>query len=193
MFGRVIKALVASILVILLTPSFLPAFDEIYDTPGPDPRRETLSSFPEERIDPFTGAVILNYVDARLPGNGGLDLVIQRTYSSKNVCDTWGQFGGPWFCDVLGEKTSLGYGWNLHFGRLFHSNCPESPDLIEMPDGSIHSAYHDASNNHVTKDYWQLDWLNKVVTLTNGTKIYCNHGEHRKTIRVGISLRSLLL
>jgi len=36
-----------------------------------------------EHIDTFTGGVILSFVDGRLPGNGGLDLVIQKTYNSK--------------------------------------------------------------------------------------------------------------
>jgi hypothetical protein len=66
-------AFILSIFILLLTPSLLFATDDLYDAAGIDPHRETISSIPEEHIDPFTGGVTLNHIDARLP----------RDYSTK--------------------------------------------------------------------------------------------------------------
>ncbi|MBM4128747.1 MAG: RHS repeat protein, partial [Nitrospira sp.] len=126
---------------------------------------------PDEYVDPFTGGLILNHVDFRLPGNGGLDLVIQRTFNSKNVWRECWFTGSTCSCDK-GENTWLGYGWTLHFGRLFKSTNININPFIEMPDGSIHTAYRKTGLEYITKDYWLLDGTSNVLTLTNGTKIY---------------------
>ena len=159
--------------IFLLFPSLLFAFtnDDIYDAPGLDTHRETLSSIPEEHIDPFTGGLTLSHVDFRLPGNGGLDLVIQRTFNSKNVCTGWTCVGNSCRCSK-GENTWLGYGWTLHFGKLYRSTNVNIPHVIEMPDGSMHSAYTKSSPTFITRDYWFYDDSAQVLTLTNGTKIY---------------------
>ena len=137
-----------------LLPSFLFASDEIYDAPGLDPHRETLSSIPNEHIDPFTGGLTLTFEDIRLPGNGGLDLVIQRTFNSKNTCNEWLNWLNQWSCHIPGENTWLGYGWTLHFGRLFKSNSANVSHVVEMPDGSRHAGYNKLSaSGWITKDY----------------------------------------
>ncbi|MCL5024449.1 MAG: DUF6531 domain-containing protein [Nitrospirae bacterium] len=157
--------------VVLLTPLFAFGNDNIYDAPGLDPHRETLSSIPQEHIDPFTGGLTLTFEDIRLPGNGGLDLMIQRTFNSKNVCSGWTCIGSVCSCEQ-GENTWLGYGWTLHFGRLHRSTSINGPHVIEMPDGSMHSAYTKLFPAYITKDYWLYDYNYNIVTLTNGTKIY---------------------
>ncbi|OGP72780.1 MAG: hypothetical protein A2V86_08735 [Deltaproteobacteria bacterium RBG_16_49_23] len=150
---------------------------EVYDAPGLHPYRETLSSIPNEHIDPFMGGLTLTFEDIRLPGNGGLDLVIQRTFNSKNVCNVWAKFGtNPWYCQSPDENTWLGYGWTLHFGKLFKSNNINVPHVIEMPDSSRFPAYNSLSNpsKYITKEYWILDTNTTpyVLTLTNGMKIH---------------------
>ncbi len=103
----------------LVFPSLLFADSTIengYDFTGTLGQREMLSSTPEERIDPLTGAVSYSYVDAKLPGNGGLDLVIQRTFNSKDMCYAWTLPGSVWSCNTYGEKTWMGFGWQLHLG-----------------------------------------------------------------------------
>jgi RHS repeat-associated protein len=152
---------------------------EVYDTPGLHPYRDTLSSLPNEHIDPFMGGLILTFEDLRLPGNGGLDLVIQRTFNSKNACNEWTEWLGNWSCSSDDENTWLGFGWTLHFGRLFKSTNVNRAHVIEMPDGSRHAAYNQiGSSYYVTKDYWLLDTSSNppVVTLTNGTKIFYDQG-----------------
>lgn len=167
------RILILGIMIFVLSPSLLFAFlnDDLYDAPGIDPHRETLSSIPEEHIDTFTGGLTINHVDFTLPGNGGLDLVIQRTFNSKNVCKGWTCVGATCACEK-GENTWLGYGWTLHFGKLYQSTNSNIPHFIEMPDGSMHAAYTKLFPTSITKDYWLFDDNNNVLTLTNGTKIY---------------------
>jgi YD repeat-containing protein len=171
--NRLLRILIITFfLCLLLSPSLLLAYDDLYDAPGIDPHRETLSSIPEEHIDLFTGGLTLSHVDFRLPGNGGLDLVIQRTFNSKNVCNGWTCVGSTCNCEK-GENTWLGYGWTLHFGRLFKSYNVNIPHVVEMPDGSRHAAYTKSGSTYITKDYWLLDLgASYVLTLTTGTKIY---------------------
>jgi len=168
-------AFYVTIFILLLNPSLLFAFnnEDLYDASGIDSHRETLSSISEEHIDPFTGGLTLSNVDLTLPGNGGLDLVIQRTFNSKNVCNGWTCVGSSCSCSK-GENTWLGYGWTLHFGRLFKSYNVNNKHFVEMPDGSMHAAYtKSGSTTFITKDYWLLDLGSSyVLTLTSGTKIY---------------------
>lgn len=160
------------LLIFFSFPSVLLALDELYDAPGLDPHRETISSIPEEHIDPFTGGLTLTFEDIKLPGNGGLDLVIRRTFNSKNVCSGWTCIGNSCACEK-GENTWLGYGWTLHFGRLFKSNNVNSRHFVEMSDGSRHIAYFKSGSTYITKDYWLLDLGSSyVLTMSNGTRIY---------------------
>lgn len=69
-----------------------------------------------------TVGLTLTFEDIRLPGNGGLNLVIQRTYNSKNTCNEWTVTPYGTSCSKNDENTWLGFGWTLHFGRLFKSN-----------------------------------------------------------------------
>ena len=168
------SAIVISVLSCVWLSAPLHASDELYDAPGLNPYRETLSSIPNEHIDPFTGGVILSFEDFRLPGNGGLDLVIQRTFNSKSTCNQWTNLNG-WYCSRNDDNTWLGFGWTLHFGRLYISNYQTVPHIVEMPDGSRHAAYHHISgSDFITKDYWivDADANPPFVTLANGTKIY---------------------
>ena len=45
--------------------------------------RSTHSIAPFEHVDPFSGNLLLTFTDLVLPGNAGLNLVVQRTYNSK--------------------------------------------------------------------------------------------------------------
>ena len=140
------KARICSVLLMLITfllPSLLFAEgnDPLYDAPGSNPYRETFGSSDFEHIDPFTGGLTLSFEDVRIPGNGGLDLVVQRTFNSKNACRNWTET--TWNnqtivkCNnVLLGDSWVGNGWTMHFGKLLKSGT--SSYIIEMPDGSIH-------------------------------------------------------
>src|SRR3954470_2339766 len=76
----------------------IPSF---YQEPGLSPNRDYINQQVNEHIDPFTGKLQLHYVDLFLPGNGGMDIKVQRSYNSQD--------------DVLSEPTALGVGWTMHF------------------------------------------------------------------------------
>jgi YD repeat-containing protein len=168
------KSLVFLFFLIVFSSVFSPLFaeDAFYDAAGFNPNRETFSMVPYEHIDTFTGGITLSFIDARLPGNGGLALVIQRTFNSKNVCKTWGVNGA---CGTLGENSWIGLGWTLHFGRII--DAYGTNPAIEMPDGSQHKTfrYKNDTSKLITRDYWIFDPQAKTVTFTDGRKIYFGH------------------
>ena len=58
---------------------------DFYREPGIQPNRDFVNQSHHENIDPFTGSLQRHYVDIRIPGNGGLDLKVIRSYNSSNV------------------------------------------------------------------------------------------------------------
>jgi hypothetical protein len=58
---------------------------DFYKDPGLYPNRSYVNQSFGEHIDPFTGALQLHYVDLHLPGNGGFDLKVIRSYNSAAV------------------------------------------------------------------------------------------------------------
>ena len=80
--------------LILLLPATLLATtgndESIHGDTGVDSTHAHYSTAFNELIDPFSGSLYLTYTDFRLPGNGGLDLVIHRTYDSKRI------YNGPY-------------------------------------------------------------------------------------------------
>lgn len=106
-----------------------------------------------ERVDQFSGTVHINMVDLVLPGNGGLDIVVQRYYSSN----TWNRVDDatiPRHVPAADISDRLGgNGWQLHMGKLL--NAAPSPDgftTLIMPDGSTHRLYNrdDLSGDQIT-------------------------------------------
>jgi ankyrin repeat protein len=106
----------------------IPSF---YQEPGLSQNRDTVAQHPNERVDPFTGKLQWHFVDVFIPGNGGLDIRVQRSYSSLN--------------EILGEDSPFGEGWTMHFGRVLRKadiaicalgQNPTSNPVLELPDGS---------------------------------------------------------
>ena len=164
------------LLLFILTPTAGQAevADPYYDEPGPKAYRYSLSLASFEQIDTFTGGVNHNYEDARIPGNGGLDLVIQRTFSSKRVCNEWSDFSGSTWCSSMGDTSWMGLGWTMHFGRIIDPSG-ETP-IIEMSNGSRHKSYlKPSSSQKITKDYWIYDPATVTVTFDDGSKITYGH------------------
>jgi len=165
-------------IILFFSPSFLFAAD-----PDKDPFYTAGDMLPlskiTEHIDPFSGYLTVVQRDIHLPGNGGLDLDIVRTYNSA----IWGRrdtsFPG---LITRNEKSPLGYGWSLHIGIVKNpggsgsSNrfLPDNP-VVVMPDGSSHILYRDKndSSRFITKEYWIYKALTTStweLRLTDGTK-----------------------
>ncbi len=110
---------------------------DFYREPGIQPNRDFVNQSHHENIDPFTGSLQRHYVDIRIPGNGGLDLKVIRSYNSSNVDPA--NAGQP--------RTTAGWGWTIHFGRILkaresfpcvNKNAETIADnpVLELPDGS---------------------------------------------------------
>lgn len=78
---------------------------DYYDEPGLNPFKDAINQHFNESIDPFSGMLQLSYTDILVPGNGGLDIRVNRFYSPKSDAS-------------LGVRTPYGVGWTMHFGRI---------------------------------------------------------------------------
>lgn len=69
----------------------------------------------QESVAPFTGNLSLVQTDLVLPGNGGMDLKVQRVYNSR----IWGRrdTSNPGVV-AYNERSIAGLGWSFHFGRV---------------------------------------------------------------------------
>ncbi len=116
---------------------------DFYKEPGLHPHRDYVNQHWTEHIDPFTGSLQLHSTDLFIPGDGGLDLKIVRSYNSNNV--------DPVNPAAAGTATMAGLGWNIHFGRVLkranlavcqNSDAalptPQIADnpVLELPDGT---------------------------------------------------------
>lgn len=61
-----------------MTAAAVEPIPTFYQEPGLSPHREVVEQHVSERIDPFTGKLQIHAVDLVIPGNGGLDIQVQR-------------------------------------------------------------------------------------------------------------------
>ncbi|MGH1543071.1 MAG: RHS repeat domain-containing protein, partial [Arenicella sp.] len=126
--------------------------------------RAAVADAPNEMIDPFSGVLNLVHTDLMVPGNGGLDIAVNRVYSSNGVY-RWG------LKDVAGDG-SLGRGWEMHMGRIRAPlNCGASPSqtsgnpVLEMSDGSQKQLLLNnvglTDADYLTKDHWAVYCYNQ--------------------------------
>lgn len=115
-----------------------------------------------EVIDTFTGKLQYHFTDLVIPGAGGMDLVIQRSYNSvddPNETPSSSYYGQ--------EFSPLGQGWSLHMGRVIRgairdicSSGWEKPDanpVLETPDGARQVLYEQTPTSAmwITKNFWR--------------------------------------
>lgn len=114
-----------------------------------------------EVIDTFTGKLQYHFTDLVIPGAGGMDLAIQRSYNSlDDPNETASDFFGQDF-------TPLGLGWTMHMGRVMRSanrsicstawtKATANP-VLETPDGSRHVLYEYEPPGvmWITKNFWR--------------------------------------
>lgn len=139
------------------------ATDPNYYEPGINPYREQASQDGLESVDPYTGMLKVRHLDLFLPGNGGLDIKVLRTYDSASVI----QLG------VGGSGLSgMGYGWTSHFGKLTgsyvcqpHLNTPSTRPVMELPDGTQFKFVKPPAgfgHLYVSKEGWVADCANSI-------------------------------
>jgi hypothetical protein len=141
---------------------------------------------PGETVDPFTGTLRIVQEDLALPGKGGLDLHIVRTYSSK----IWARADLLDMDPLLPEKehSVLGYGWTFHMGRLkgptpisnaWGCQSGEYP-VFEGADGESRVFYPVDANvtnpRYRSKDYWVLETNCSVLGSNQGACVWSSSG-----------------
>jgi YD repeat-containing protein len=153
---------------------------DFYKEPGMQPNRDFVNQHFGEHIDPFTGALQLHYVDVFIPGNGGFDLRIQRSYNSASV-------------DRVNPKhhSMMGVGWSLHMGRVVKTGTdicsntnPDSGNdnaVIETPDGGTQRLYFTSSGSPlmITQRRWKAECISGttqglLVSAPDGTSYRMN-------------------
>lgn len=181
-----IKAIAGS-LALLMTMAAWPVHSQevipdFYKDPGIQPNRSYVNQGFGEFIDPFTGALQLHYVDIHLPGNGGFDLKVVRSYNSTSVEPT----------NPALHESLAGVGWNIHFGRVlksretsicFNKNSQTIADnpVLELPDGSRQLLAFTGTTAPllITTQRWRADCITSgagglAVTSPDGTRYDMN-------------------
>ncbi len=175
---KVSISLLSLLFLLVLAPSIVFATDPISD---PFYSQGTLKDPPpmnimSENIDPFSGILTISYTDVHLPGNGGLDINLVRTYNSN----IWGRrdslFGPQLF--ALDEKSPLTFGWSMHMG-IVRNPAGTNPVFI-TPDGSKHVFYSNPNGpGFISKEYWIYRNISSGVweiTTTDGTVYTIKYG-----------------
>ncbi|MGB4066211.1 MAG: hypothetical protein WBK19_20480 [Azonexus sp.] len=157
------------------------AADLVSNAPPPmaHAAQKVLIEHPGEKIDLFSGQLRLNHVDVDIPGNGGFNLQVIRTYS-------------PRLPDL---HEPMGLNWNIHFGRLkagmvgtgVCSRMYTSTYSFETASGETHTFYRPNLNlagittgvttvpAYLSMTMWRLDCIGSgdagfVVTSPDGTR-----------------------
>jgi YD repeat-containing protein len=159
---------------------------DYYSEAGGSSKRSYTQDSQNEYVDPFSGGLNLSVNDMVIPGNGGLDIVIKRTYRALSIPVGFLGAGG----DRLGSRKITGVGWDLHFGRIWVNsnfiacgaannqvNSDQNP-VLELSDGSkkvlVKSQNSQTGSNYtlITKDMWAAKCVNSkfVVYAPNGTE-----------------------
>ena len=151
---------------------------DYYNEAGISDIRQDVSSYSNEFIDPFTGSLQWHNTDLSIPGNGGFDLKLLRSYNSALVSpsDQLGSFNG-------GNKP-LGVGWQMHMGKVISKSdakvCSNTivstidNPVLELPDGSsqIFSFTNDSNARVMTGKRWKAECSGAQTTIyaPDGTK-----------------------
>lgn len=141
-----------------------------YDEPGISQGRDYLEQHFAEHIDPFSGNLSLQYTDLVLPGNGGFDIRVQRSYNANSI-------------SLL--QSAFGRGWDIHFGRVTNrgTTCGQASSqslTLVTPDGANQTLHRSngvggtvAGTDYVTTTFWRAscDSVGGITVLSpNGTK-----------------------
>ena len=154
---------------------------DFYKDPGLYPNRDYINQHANEHIDPFTGALQYHHVDLHIPGNGGFDLKVIRSYNSSSIDNH----------ENLHKFESLaGLGWTVHFGKVtkvlnysicYNINTASVKDnpVLELPDGSrqVLAFTGKTTPTMLTKQYWRGECISGGIAIysPDGTRYDMTH------------------
>lgn len=147
----------------------LPGF---YQDPGLPSHRSTVNHNLDEHIDPFTGMLQLQTVDDTIPGNGGFDLSLRRSYNNPSAA-----FGTTSDTQSYNRTPNLGVGWNLLIGgRLYTAfgtggACGGGNQMaFETPDGGRQALLRQGDGTFLSAARW------KAVCVVDGVQVWAPNG-----------------
>lgn len=180
------------------------------------PRKENLFSERVDTVDTRNGNLIIRHIDVSIPGNGGLDIEVVRTY------DMLGQSTGLTSTHSYSYKwTSLGPGWTIFAApRLINSNFWQFHvvnDLVDgskiyarsefvslclgdelrvggsgislvLPDGNTNEIYSTAPGIGKTKNNWKVGCVSGLVYAISPNGVKYDFGDYRYDGRVGVHM-----
>ncbi len=176
--ARIIATLLTLVSILLVSAAPAEEIRDYYAEPGLHPFKDPIADL-NETIDPFSGMLQLRHTDITVPGNGGLDITVNRFYLHHQD----GQGQSP-------SYTSLyGIGWTMHFGRIvvpqneadkictqgqWSVSTRDNPS-IEHPDGSRELLVLADNGNGalITKSNWRAECVSAngmLVTSPDGTR-----------------------
>lgn len=177
MFAGIMCAVASGSAIADLIPDY-------YEEAGVSADRDYLNQSESEFIDPFSGTLNLLYTDLVIPGTGGMDIKIQRSYSNfHNIPNPY-----------LPRRTPTGFGWNtIHFGRVLYSQanfCPSGVvpvdvsgnPVLELPDGSrqilAESDVIATGSRYITKNLWKAECAtyNNATGVVQGLRVFSPDG-----------------
>lgn len=141
-----------------------------YQDTGLNPFRSTANQNFDEHIDPFTGTLQLHHVDSVVPGNGGFDLTLQRSFNSPTAT-----FGSGGDTSSYNRTPNVGVGWSLLIGgRLYGagSACTQTgvQMILETPDGARQALLPTGLGDFLSAARW------RAVCVQNGVQVYAPNG-----------------
>jgi len=148
-----------------------------YQDPGLNPNRATVDQNLDEHIDPFTGMLQLHHTDAVLPGNGGLDLVLQRSFNSPTST-----FGFSSDTTSYNKTPNVGVGWSLFIGgRLYAGTACTGSDkqmVFETPDGGRQALMSTGLGDFISTTRW------RAVCAGGGVQVYAPNGTRYDMLQI---------
>lgn len=148
------------LLCVLCTPLMAEEFNEaavgVYQDPGYGLERSMAADTQVDTVDPFTGSLKIQVADLKIPGNGGLDINVIRTYHSVT------NYSGP-YSNGHTARTPFGTGWDMHFGRIWVAKK--------------YSSLNAGSNNTICRIGQVASNLNPVLELPGGSRKVLVNGD----------------
>jgi len=178
------RVVLISLLTLFVTPLVLAnnhSIPDYYEEPGHSPVRQSGLAILGDHVDAFSGQLSVAHTDLSIPGNGGLDINIVRSYNSFRA----GKINYTGHRTIV-RRSVMGQGWDAHMGRIYYLGflnpvqCnmlrrnPTSEDnpVLELPDGSRHVFYpaeefvyasgireQRRQPDFVTKNHWIADCI----------------------------------
>lgn len=143
-----------------------------YSNPGLAATRQTVNHTLDEHIDPFSGMLQLHHVDMTIPGNGGFDLVLQRSFNGPSAA-----YGSISDTMSYNRTPNLGVGWSLLIGgRVFGATgtggaCAGGTQMsFETPDGHRQGLIRQTDGSFLSPSRW------KATCVAGGVQVYAPNG-----------------